>query len=66
MLTERDARFLARRHPEAAHKGWLLASDAPEVIAIGERMILTGVQQKLAILYRDYCANLYATKGTTS
>lgn len=67
ITTEKQARTLARRFPQAAHAGWLLACDAPENNAKGETMLkaLDVANHRRARDYRDYCQRLYASVRTT-
>ena len=63
MTTETQAHALARRFPIEAHAGWLLACDAPDNIAKGQRMLdrMSLEDSERVITYRDYCLDLYAT-----
>ncbi len=63
MTIEKQAHAMARRYPIEARAGWLLACDAPDNIAKGQRMIdaMSLEDSERAITYRDYCLDLYAT-----
>ena len=63
MTTEKQAKAIARRFPIEALAGWLLACDAPENIAKGQRMLdKMGLEDsERAFDYRAYCLTLYAT-----
>ena len=51
------------RNRETAHAGWLLACDAPDNIAKGERKLaaLSVGQQTVALAHRDALRALYAS-----
>ena len=61
-VNERQARALARRHPDATRAGWLLACDAPDNIAKGKRLFtrLNALGQTIARNYETYCRGVYA------
>ena len=66
MTHREDARHIALRYPLEARAGWLLACDAPDNIAKGQRMFdrMDAADQARAIIYRDHCVFLY-TEGRT-
>ena len=62
IMTRREAKTLVCQHYHATRAGWLLAADAPNNKAKGEKLFtaLSQAEQAIAERYRDHCRAAYA------